>query len=255
MKKIIVSLSLVLGLTTTLLADATNNGWESSASLQSVVASKYDSFVMGATLYDKPVIQTDLFVSFRNGLYLDLWNSTPLDGYNHNYGTEQDFGVGWSGPLSTFGLKGSASDVVLNVEVMYFDEPQVGTFGAGDMLYTHVKLSKAFKWVTAFAGYENTAVSPFGSVRGLDVFSVGASKGASFFKDLVSASTSLALAYNTKAFGLDNGLFIRGNVELDWKLTKRLTVILPSLNCWSPVTVCDRRSFDAVIAAGLSLKF
>lgn len=253
---ILVSISFLMGLASlTLAEESTNSNWTPSVTLRSVVASKYLAFGSGGTLYDKPAIQSDIFVSFRNGFYVDLWNSTPFKGHDNNFGWEQDLGIGWAGPLSTFDLKGFASDMTLDIGSTYFDEPGLLTIGAKDILYNHVKLSKAFKWVTVFGNFENYIAMPGSPYHGGNLYSIGASKGTSFFKDRVSASTSLALTYDDGGFGMDKGFLLRGSAELDWKLTKHLTMILPQVNYYAPLTVRDSRSLDAVVFGGFSYRF
>lgn len=256
MKKILVCLSVLLGCASlTSATENTNSNWTPSVTLRSVIASEYLMFSTGSILYDKPVIQTDLFVIFRNGFYFDLWNSAPFEGYDHNLGTEQDLGIGWAGPLFVFGINGKASDMILDIGIAYFNEPKLLTLGADDVLYSHVKLSKEFKLATISGQFENYASMPGSFYPGGNLFSIGFNKGRSFFKDRVSASTSLALAYGTDMFGLDSGFFLRGSVELDWKLTKRLTMILPQVNYYAPLTVHDNRSLDAVVFSGFSYQF
>jgi hypothetical protein len=257
MKTLLVSLSVLFGLSLSALADdGTDQNHDPQVTFRSVVASKYLAFGSGGMLYDKPAIQSDLFLSFHDGLYLDLWHSAPFRGYNHNFGTEQDFGVGWSGPLSALGLKSQPSDTTLDIGVTYFDEPSLSVLGAQDIIYSHVKLSKAFKWTTINGCYENYVAMPSSPYRGGSLFSAGASNSASFFKDLTSASVSLSLVYDTGGFGLDSGLLFRGSVELDWKLSKRLTMVMPQVNYYVPVTVHDSRpSFDKVVFGGLGYQF
>jgi hypothetical protein len=231
------------------------NPWTPSVTFSSVLASKYVSSVSGGTCYDKPMVQSDLFISFQNGFYVDLWNSTPFQGYNHNYGTEQDFGIGWSGALSTFGLKGPVSDLVLDVNFEYFDEPVLLTFGAGDILYGKINLSKAFKWVTINACYEDCVNMPGTGCKGGSFYSVGASKGVSFFKDRVNASTAFMFTYDDGGYGLDKGFFLHGSAELDWKLTKHLTLFLPRVKYALPLTVHDDRSPNIGFLGGFSYRF
>jgi len=89
MKKLIVSsLAIIFCIASvTVFAAETNANWIPSVSVRSVVASKYLAFGQGFVNHDKPVVQTDIFAAFDCGFYIDLWNSTPFDGYNKNLGT------------------------------------------------------------------------------------------------------------------------------------------------------------------------
>ena len=147
------------------------------------------------------------------------------------------------------------SDFVLDIGSTYFDEPGLLTIGSKDILYNHVKLSRESKVVTVFWQFENYIAMPGSPYKGGNLVSVGASKGVSLFKDRVSANTSLALTYDTGGFGCDSGLLLRGTAELDFAITKHITVILPSVNYYAPLTVRDSRTLDAVVSAGLAYRF
>ena len=141
MKKILIVLSVLLGFDSIVMAGG-SSGWTPSVTFRSVLASKY-VIPNGSVAYPKMMVQTDLLASFKNGLYIDLWNSTPFEGYDHNLGTEQDLGIGWTGPSYMY--------IALDVEAMYFDESQMMTLGAEDILYGHAKLSKTTGEITATA--------------------------------------------------------------------------------------------------------
>ena len=259
MKRMFLVSLILLGVTLVWADENTNSPWTPSVNLRTVVASKYLAFGSGGTLYDKPVIQSDIFTSFQNGFYVDLWNSTALTGHDSNFGWEQDLGIGWAGPLSTFGICGYASDMTLDIGTTYFDEPGLLTLGAKDVLYSHVKLSKAItKWFAMNGEYENYVTMPKTGYQGGSLFSLGASTSKSFLghnDDLVTASTALAIVYDNGGFGCDDGFLLRGSAELDWKLTTHVTMILPQVNYYVPVTMQDSRRLDAVVFAGFGYHF
>ena len=71
--------------------------WEvPSIALRSVTANKF-MFSNGGVGYGKSVIQTDLNVSFKSGIYFDLWNSLPFKKNKEELGTELDYNMGWTG--------------------------------------------------------------------------------------------------------------------------------------------------------------
>ena len=256
MKKILLGLVLLACITTSTVFADTNSNKFPSVTLSSVVANKYLAFGSGGMIYDRPVLQSDLLISFQNGFYADVWNSSPFERYDHNYGTEQDFGIGWSGPLSTFGVKNKMSDLNLDIGITYFDEPHVLTLGSDDIIYSHVKVSKMIYGVTLYGSYENYMSMPGSSCPGGNLYGVGINKKMSFFGDKLNASASIGPSYDSGGFGLDNGFLIHGEAELDWKLSEHMSLILPQVRYYIPITVNDsRRSFDEVIAGGLSYKF
>jgi hypothetical protein len=257
MKKLLVKVSLI-GFTLNLLASDTNsvwNDWSPTVSIQTIVADKYLAFGSGSTLYNKPTLQSDIWVGFGNGLYFNLWNSTPFERYNDNFGTEQDYGIGWAGALSSFGIKNALSDLSLDIGTTYFDEPNIFTLANGDTLYTHIKVSKPLKWCTVACEYENYSTFPCNASEVEHIGSVEASKVWSLWNNRVSISASVALAYDSGVFGSDNGLLLRSFGEIDWKITKRLSLILPQLSGYQPLTIRDKRKTDGVIASGFSYKF
>jgi len=257
MKQLIVSIILASILVTSQAAENnTNSNWSvSDITLSSQVANQYLAFGSGTVLYDKPVLHSDLRVNLQNGIYFDLWNSTPLNtGWGENYGSEVDYGVGWNGPLSKLGVTGPLSDLGISIGTSYFDEPKVGSFGGGDTLYSHLTVTKSFTHLSVSAEFENYLTMPETGIRGGNLYSIGASKSMSFFKDRLSATTSLAAVYDSGGYGMDKGFLLRGFAELDWNVTKKFTVIIPQLFYYIPVTVNDRQ-LDAMVYVGIRYKF
>lgn len=260
MKKIVVSISVALFVATHVACAAgeTNSGWGiSSVTASSVVADKYCAFGSGALFYDNPVLQSDMVVTLNNGAYALLWHSAPVgnSSWNENFASEMDYGLGWSGPLSKFGLKGQAGELVIDVGITYFDEPGVFSFGPGDVWYSHVKLTKSIDKVDLFALFENYTVAPGSTFEGGNLYSVGASTFRPVPKTPLSLFCSLSCTYDDGGFGFDNGFLLKGCVEADWKVTSHISLILPRISYYVPLTVRDSRETDAVISGGISLKF
>jgi ribose 5-phosphate isomerase B len=174
---------------------------------------------------------------------------------DENFASEIDYGLGWSGSLSKFGLKGQVGDLVVDLGITYFDEPGVFTFGPGDVWYSHVKLTKSIDKVNVFALFENYTVAPGSGFEGGNLYSVGASTFRSVPKTPLSLFCSLSCTYDDGGFGFDNGFLLKGCVEADWKVTSHISLILPRISYYVPLTVRDSRETDAVISGGISLKF
>ena len=235
------------------------SGWTPSITLKTEYDTKYLAFGSGAVLYGKQCIQSDLNLAFQNGLRVDLWNSTPFEAYNRDFGTEQDFGLQWVGQLSKLGLSGPLSALVLDVQATYFDEPGILTLGKKDVLYTHASLSKEVRWFTVTAEVEDYMVMPNSGYHGGDLFSLGISRKWSIFKardggDRVSAFTSVAFVYDNGGFGADDGFILRGFAELDWRLSSHLTAY-GGVNYYIPFGVKDKRETDAAWRIGISYSF
>ncbi len=226
----------------------------SSVTLRSVVGDKYLNFANGAELYGEPVAQSQLLVNFRNGFYIELWNSTPFGDWNENLGTEQDVGVGWTGPLSLCGLSGGFGETVLDIGVSYFDEPDLAKLGSDDIVKSYLQLSHDFTIgghkFSALAHYRNYTAMPRSSFRGGSYLGVGMATTVPLVK--VSITTSLSPVWDFGGFGADDGLMLQGGAELDWKLGKRITLILPQVMYYAPLTM-DDRPLDAVVFGGFSI--
>ncbi len=219
-----------------------------SVTVSSLVANQYLGFGTGNSLSKDPALQTDLLFSFKNGLYVDLWNSRSLNGSwnDGNLGNEVDYGVGWKGDI--------APHLNLNVGITYFDEPKALTFGAGDIIYPHIFLTRDFKWLSVIAGYENYTTMPGSGFKGGNLFSLGISKYQLFCKDRIAVHASVAGVYDMGTLGSSEGFILRGNVGSDWNMTKRLTFNVLGVNWYTPITAHDRRVTDAVVYSGLTLR-
>ncbi|MDO8593981.1 MAG: TorF family putative porin [bacterium] len=245
MKKLIVTLTALLALNTqaeeNLPAEA-GQPQPVSITLSSVVANKYLFSGTGGVLSENPVIQTDLFFAHKSGVYLDLWASRSLKGKwdDGSLGNEVDYGVGWNGSIKGF---------TAHVGVTYFDEPQSFKFGAGDILYSHVRVGKDFKPLTLTLGYENLVTMPDSGFQGGNLFSLTASKSVSFWNDRMNVSASLAGVYDTGTLGSDTGFFLRGTAGLNWNISKRLVANVVSVNYFI------REKSSAMVSSGFTFNF
>lgn len=211
--------------------------------VSSTVANKSLLFGTGSVLSSDPVVQTDILLSFKNGIYLDLWNSRSLKGSwnNGSLGNEIDYGIGWKGILT--------SNLTLNIGVTYFDEPSAFTFGAEDIVYTHAFLTRDFKHLSVVGGFENYTAMPKSGFHGGNLLSLGICKNFSFCKDRVDLDTSLSGVYDTGTIDSEKGLFLRGNMMLSYKATKHFTLNILSLNYFI------RNRSDLMAATGLTVSF
>lgn len=225
-------------------AEEKTNNW-SGVTLSTAVANKYLFFGTGAVLYDKPAVQTDLLVTLKNGLYYDLWGSRSLQGKwnDGSFGNEVDYGIGWDGIVK--GLTAHAG-------FTYLDEPSAFTFGASDILYTHLRLGKESKWLSVTAGYENYTAMPDSGFPGGHLISIGAGRIQPLNGDKVVLNASLAGVYDTGTLGTLVGFMLRGNVGISWNINKHFTFNAVSVNYYAPLT---RRATDAMVMSGLTYHF
>ena len=219
-----------------------------SVTVSSLVADKYIAFGTGSLLSKDPAVQSDVNISFKNGLYIDLWNSRSLKGSwnDDSFGNEVDYQVGWRGAVAT--------NLSLDIGVTYFDEPKAFTFGAGDILYTHAFLTKDFKYLSATMGYENYTAMPDSGFNGGNLLSLGVSKHGSFCKDKISLHASVTGVYDTGTIGTRSGLIFRGGAGADWNISKRLTLNVLGVNWYAPLTPHDKRVAQVVFSSGFTLR-
>lgn len=225
-------------------AEGKTNNWP-NVTLSSLVANKYLQPGTGDVLHNRPVIQTDLLLSFKNGLYLDLWNSRSLQGKwnDGNLGNEIDYGLGWDGVV-----KGLAAHIGFS----YYDEPKAFTLGSGDIFYTELRLGKELKWLSVTAGYQNYATMPDSGFQGGHLISIGASRAQSLYGDKVVFNASFAGVYDTGTLGTLAGFMLRGNAGVNWNISKCFTFNVVSVNYYVPLT---RRATDAMVMSGLTFRF
>lgn len=227
-----------------LYAEAETNQWP-RITLSSLVANKYLQPGTGDVLHDRPVVQTDLLLTFKNGLYLDLWNSRSLQGKwdDGSLGNEVDYGLGWDGTI-----KG----LTVHVGFAYYDEPGVFTLGAGDILYTELRLGKELKWFSVTAGYQNYTTMPNSGFQGGHLISLGASRAQPLYGDKVILNASFAGVYDTGTLGTLAGFMFRGNVGVSWNINEHLTFNAVSVSYYAPLT---HRATDVIVTSGLTYRF
>ncbi|HEY0907770.1 MAG TPA: hypothetical protein VGE35_00290 [Candidatus Paceibacterota bacterium] len=217
-----------------------------SVTVGTLITNKYLASGTGSTLSRDPALQSDLFVMFPNGFYVDLWNSRSLRGSwdDGSLGNEVDYSVGWKGAV--------AEGASLNVATSYFDEPRAFDLGKGDILYTRAFLTKGFKLLPVTIGYENYVAMPSSGFRGGSLVSLGSGKSWSGIESKISARVSAAAVYDFGTLGTSSGVIFRGGAGIDWKASKRLTVNLIGANWFVPVTPRDKRSSDVAFSTGVT---
>jgi hypothetical protein len=261
MKKTLAVLSLLIALVP-LTEVQGNSGWKPTISVCSGLATSYTND-SNMVYYVSPVFQTDLLISFKNGLFTELWNSVPShEDYDQNFGTEQDVGFGWKGPLSAIGL----NRTVLDAGTAYCNKPKTMVFGWGDMVNIHVDLSQTIGNLTLSSRYDNYVVMPNsgGNFISASVKYSKMLKSSKLFKhktedpEGIIVNLSLAPTYNTSdSFGYKDAVFLRGILELDGLLTEHLMVIL-QFKHYKPIMLHDddiRNNDSDVGYMGFSYQF
>lgn len=226
-----------------------------SFKLKSHVLDKY-LVTTGDLAHDKKVIQTELTVSFSNGLSVGTWHSLGPDGsWNNDYGDELDWFAFLSGQL--FGCAAEAG-------AWYFDMVRMLEMPGGDILSPYIKLSRRF----ALDG--RTGVTPlfrldaYYPARGIwergSIWRLGAAIDHGPVEGF-SISAQGEVARDDGAFGNDSGLFLDFNLGISRELlcTKQpyrsLAWDVVGFRLMVPLTVHDKRDTETVLSSGLTFRW
>ncbi len=195
--------------------------------------------------YNKPVMQSNLFIGLGQGFYANFWNSDSFEEWNTNSGSELDYSLGWGGKL--LDSKFSAS-----LDLSYYDLAKVGDFGAGNVFSPTVKLSRDFEYVVATLSYQRFDTSTGSSFVGGNMYGFGLSKSiAAEGAKYVSMSSYLEITYDGGVFGNSSGSLLRGNNTLNWTVFPNVVLTAPGVKYFVPVTIDDRRKSNATLFGGL----
>ena len=216
-------------------------------SIEVVGANKYLTFGSGSVLSRHAGIQTNLNVAWENGFYANLWFSRPMSGGvpKSDLINENDYGFGWNGKAGYWKIGASLT---------YFDEPRLGSFSKDDIWYTSLKASHGLGSVDLDLSYETYTPTKGSSLEGGHLLGFGFSKKHDV-SEQIGASWFAKLAYDDGGFGCDKGFLVNCGAEMTWKINKTVTLILPRINGYLPVSVSDARKADAMVFGGLNLSF
>ena len=192
----------------------------------------------GAVWYRHPLLQSDIFVAWDNGVYADLWTST---GFNTRKDWDKETDI-------TLGYGGKFRQLNYSVEGVYFAVMD------GDILHGKLELS-----------VETPKVSPFVRVMGYvptrkggpkeGVLLVGGFKTGFAPSDKVEISLEGSGRHDSGAFGYDEAWLVQGKVGVGVALTPK-TQLLLGVELARPLTVVtDGRKGEVVWEIGLSHRF
>ncbi|GEM_PF-4549160 len=207
----------------------------------------------GAVFHDKPVIQSDLLVSFQNGAYADIWHSSSLKFDNPNLGPDDeiDLMLGWT---KSFRL------VTLDVGALYMNFADLKT-SRGDGILPYLEISKTPQG--------KKSISPY--VRFQPAFPVSGEypqKGYYAAAGLyVSQQTKksgpemkhkLSVIYDSGTFGYEKNTIGEYRFELAYQIGKLMKLILPSVSAYIPLShpsEYDGRKTSVSVGTGLNVSF
>lgn len=227
---------------------------EISATLSFSVWSQYLANSGGMIFHNKPVIQSDLTISFDNpGIYLDLWNSTGLNGggFSSDYGDEFDITIGWVYIFEDSGIS-------VDVGVSRFDILPVGKISDDDITQPFITISR--EWQIA----ENHTIAPYarfevlwadgGNPNGETYIHFGTTYDIGLTEDL-SLSQKFDICYDPGMFGFDSGFIGGYEVGLGLDLDS-MHIDLFQIRVATPLeSLDDDRGTEVVFGAGVSFRF
>ncbi len=219
--------------------------------LTSVMRSQY-VYGNGNPLHDKPVIQTDLCLSFSNGLWADVWGSVPCDlaDTGKDYGTELYLTAGWAKTVGSYHV---------SLGVGYDDLYHADRFEGSDWGTVIFEASKDFHPLRSFA------ISPFVHIETYFIFD-GSVIGDTFPR--LGSYYSLKLSEIARLEGkgyllydpgiLSNKAMLMGDLDtsVHWKSGKNSVLEFPYFRVIAPLTTAyGGRKFEAIWGAGITVKF
>jgi hypothetical protein len=225
-----------------------------SVTVSSMVKSGYLSSC-GAMLSRDPVIQSDIFTVFQNGVWVDLWNSEGLSsGLDSGADDEIDIGAGWAGKLGQSGLS-------VDLGVYDFNVYRIARFDKGDVMQAYVELTPSTATTVQTDPYVQT-VMPYARIETYrdmgngDIVDFGSvyytgMKHIMAFSDRLVMRDKLVLGYDPGIFGAEPGFL--GMYEGQLNLSVNKSVVITPL--WLKYTDRFDGDVNAVVGAGASVTF
>jgi hypothetical protein len=237
--------------------DSLSDGFKiTSVTLSTMVKSQYLSAFNGGVCSKESVLHSDLYTTFKNGLYIDVWHSIGLQSkWDSGFDDEIDLSIGRAGKLGDSGF-------TYDIGLCYFNCFPVKKWGdKGDVLELYTEWSIADPWKinsnNTIAPYFRTETvwSPYSNlVKGETLASLGLRHSLMINQEW-SIKDKVWLLYDPGVFGLDSGFLAIGEAQIDCKVSKNLTLNLIWVRYSAPFGVHDSRNWDTAVGAGATYNF
>jgi hypothetical protein len=209
--------------------------------LTTMAATKYLGKI-GVVAWNKPVNQSELTASWKNGSFLDLWTSTGFDKQS-NFGDEVDYTVGWAGKHWSMG----ATWIDLS--------PQLSMHG-GDILQSAITFQQSFniqgQSMTAYVEADRLEVTEDPS-KNSSSFGLAGIKFQRPWRKL-SMGSDVSVMKETGIFGSKPVLLKRFIESMSLQVNKTLTLTPVKLYVVTP-NRSSGRGISNQVSSGLTLSF
>ena len=219
-----------------------------SVTVTSVVLSKYIGSA-GSLAYDKPVWQTDIFISLPKGFYIDLWHSGDLrHGLgSQNYGNEIDWTFGWS---PTFKW------AQVDVGATYIDEPSLFGKWREDYVVPYLEVRRGID-----AGKGHTLIPYLRAELILPVKMDWEGRDDRYFLGTrhqwkvapwLTLNSNLAVVHGRA----NEGIIGKYDLFAFWPVSKKVSLIVPAIKTALPISgVAEGHHSEIAVGAGISFNF
>lgn len=207
----------------------------------------------GAIFHDRPVIQSDLMVSFKNGIYADIWHSSSLEFDNWNRGSDDeiDYMVGWTHVFPKFNV---------DTGVLYMNFVDLN-YDKGDGILPYLELNRTPKRKQSWSPY--VKFQPAFPVKGRlpqkgYYLAGGLSSVQQQRKSGPEIRQKLSVIYDSGTFGWEENTIGEYKFELSYKFGKRTRVVFPSATAYIPLSKpsgSDGRKTCVSVGTGLTVAF
>ncbi|KKT27835.1 MAG: hypothetical protein A3G02_00685 [Candidatus Yanofskybacteria bacterium RIFCSPLOWO2_12_FULL_44_13b] len=197
----------------------------------------------GAVFYDGFVPETDVFISWKNGVYADIWTSTALN-FRRDFDKEVDVTVGKAGKFHGFDYAVDGSYFIIVIT---------------DVITTSIELSRSVEINPRLTLAPYIRAEAYGPVRKggppRGIMGIAGLRGSVTIVPRLSISYRGLLKKDTGCFGFDSAVMGQGYVGIPIRLTSRLN-ITPGVSFSAPISrVRDGRKQEAVWEIGFSRRF
>jgi hypothetical protein len=232
-----------------LMANSVNAEDKLSVSITSLVLSRYIGGA-GSLVYDKPVLQSDIFISFPKSFYIDIWHSGDLaHGFaSPNYGNEIDWTAGYA-PGFKWGQ--------IDVGISFIDEPKLFRFKKGEEYaapYAEVRRGIGLGKRHTLIPYVRTELILPMTMKWEgreERYFLGTRHQWKVASWLILKS-NLVLVHSRA----NEGVMGRYDLFVNWPITKKITLITPAIKTALPISgVAKSHHSEIAVGGGITFNF